>query len=380
MANSAPNEAPSRRDVLEDEFVHLARLATLDREQDVLMFLRHATRRLAKTHPEIAAELKGVLAEVPTRSSPLRRVTPSPTALDASEESELVRVEHPAIDRSALVLASSVGSDIEQIISERMDPHRLASHGLEPARAVLFTGPPGVGKTKAAQYVASQLGVPLLVLDLSAVMSSRLGRTGSNVREVMMIARSRDCVLLLDELDAIAKRRHDDLDVGELKRLVTVLLQQMDSWPVGGGLIVGATNHPELLDPAAWRRFDMVIDFPLPTEPARQEAILMFSHQSLDPKLAQQMAALTAGLSFSDLERLVLETRRKSALTDLDFSEELLRRIARRVRQLPLAERRDIGVDLARRRLMTQRSISKVTGLSRDTIRKHGIGRGGGNG
>lgn len=367
----------SKRDILEDEFVHLARLATLGREQDVLMFLRRSTRRLAGRHPEIVEELNGVLAEAPVRSSPLRREMATSTSIDGPAASELVRVERPLVDRSALVLDRAVESDLDQIVAERQHPERLARHGLAPARSVLLTGPPGVGKTRAAAWIATRLGVPLLVLDLAAVMSSRLGRTGANIRDVMTFARSQDCVLLLDEIDAIAKRRQDDLDVGELKRLVTVLLQQIDDWPDGAALIVGATNHPELLDPAAWRRFDMVIDFPLPTEEARREAISLFADGMIDQPVVHQVSVMTAGASFSDLERMVLETRRKAALGELDFANELLGRAGRRVRHLPLAERREIGVALARGNLISQRAISEVTGLSRDTIRKHApIGRG----
>lgn len=135
---------------------------------------------------------------------------------------------------------------------------------------MVFTGPPGVGKTLAARWLAVQLHRPLLILDLASVMSSFLGRTGSNLRNVMDYAKSVECVLLLDEFDAIAKRRDDNGEIGELKRLVTVLLQEIDDWPVGG-LLVAATNHGSLLDPAAWRRFEVQIDFPLPN---REQAIL----------------------------------------------------------------------------------------------------------
>ena len=94
-------------------------------------------------------------------------------------------------------------------------------------------------------------------------MSSYLGRTGSNIRHVLDYAKGVDGVLLLDELDAIAKRRDDATDVGELKRLVTVLLQEIDDWP-SSGLLIAATNHPGLLDPAVWRRFELRVSFPMP--------------------------------------------------------------------------------------------------------------------
>ena len=94
-------------------------------------------------------------------------------------------------------------------------------------------------------------------------MSSFLGRTGNNVRNVLDFAKGVSCVFLLDEFDAIAKRRDDAVEVGELKRLVTVLLQEIDQWPASG-LLIAATNHYNLLDPAVWRRFELVVGFPMP--------------------------------------------------------------------------------------------------------------------
>jgi SpoVK/Ycf46/Vps4 family AAA+-type ATPase len=156
------------------------------------------------------------------------------------------------------LLSVDLEETLSQLIQERRQTERLASMGLSPTRSAIFVGPPGVGKTLTARWLASQLGVPLYVLDLTAVMSSLLGRSGTNLRAALDFAKRSPCVLLLDEIDAIAKRRSDDTDVGELKRLVTVILQEVDEWPATG-LLLAATNHSELIDPALWRRFDLVI-------------------------------------------------------------------------------------------------------------------------
>ncbi|TGV70329.1 AAA family ATPase, partial [Mesorhizobium sp. M00.F.Ca.ET.158.01.1.1] len=110
---------------------------------------------------------------------------------------------------------------LDTLVAERKDIENLHKAGWEPTRTVLFTGAPGVGKTLGARWLARELNRPLLILDLAAVMSSYLGRTGTNLRHVLDYAKTLDCVLLLDELDAIAKRRDDRGQIGALKRLVT---------------------------------------------------------------------------------------------------------------------------------------------------------------
>ena len=149
---------------------------------------------------------------------------------------------------------------MDQLVAEHSRVGDLLRAGLSPTRTALFIGPPGVGKTLGDGWLARELHRPLLTLDLSAVMSSFLGRTGANLRHVSDYAKGVPCIMLLDEIVAIAKRRDDSQEVGELKRLVTVLLQEIDDWP-SGGLLIAATNHSDLLDPAVWRRFETQIAF-----------------------------------------------------------------------------------------------------------------------
>jgi len=365
------NATMADNSVTTEEFVHLTRLSLAGRGEDVTMYVQRLVRRLRSKYPDLAAELMEILREAPTRSSPLRKATPSPTPVDLDSRLALIRVERPEPGGDVPILAPQIDRELRQIIAEHHRADRLMSSGLLPTRTALFVGPPGVGKTLAAHWLAAELGLPLLVLDLAAVMSSLLGRTGTNLRHVIDYAKTQRCVLLLDEFDSIAKRRDDDSDIGELKRLVTVLLQQVDDWPGSSGVLIAATNHPELLDPAVWRRFDSMIEFPLPNLSARRTAIERFSAAKLPSALVEALALATEGRSFSDLERELARARRAAALAGEGQSIDVLMDLLEdQVTLLPLSDRRAVASNLVRSGATSQRKAYDMTGVSRDTIRK----------
>lgn len=363
---------------VQSDLAQLIRLALAEQTEDVRLFVARLVRKYRNTDPELAEQMDLYLrSKAPRASAPMRKVAPQPSsaqALPVDDESRLslLKVFRDEPDREQPLLSLDLEETLGQLIQERRQAKRLATMGLSPTRSAIFVGPPGVGKTLTARWLASQLGMPLYVLDLTAVMSSLLGRSGSNLRAALDFAKRSPCVLLLDEIDAIAKRRSDDTDIGELKRLVTVILQEVDEWPATG-LLLAATNYAELIDPALWRRFDLVVNFKAPEVPAVKQAIKRFlgPDYALFGRWIDILTFVFNGESFSDIERDLQRFRRAVALgtaSDADLIEELVKS---RALVLERQGRIDLAVLLAKQTRLSQHAISEITGVSRDTIRKY---------
>lgn len=361
------------------DLAQVIRLALAEQTEDVRLFVARLVRKYRNTDPELAEQMDLYLRakKMPRTSAPMRKaeqpaVPEQILPVDDESRLSLLKVFKDTQDREQPLLSVDLEETLSQLIQERRQTERLASVGLSPTRSAIFVGPPGVGKTLTARWLAAQLGVPLYVLDLTAVMSSLLGRSGSNLRAALDFAKRIPCVLLLDEIDAIAKRRSDDTDVGELKRLVTVIMQEVDEWPASG-LLLAATNHPELIDPALWRRFDLVIEFKTPEMLAVKAAIKRFLGQdyALFGRWIDILTLAFNGESFSDIERDLQRFRRAVALataSDADLIEEFIKSRALVLDRQP---RIDLAVLLAKQTRLSQHSISDITGVSRDTIRKY---------
>ena len=327
------------------------------------------TRRLAsqikKFDKDLAKRLINIIGPQSATRDTARKISP----IDSDSKKSLLTEKYPVVVERTPSWKENIKSTLDMVLLERSRAKELLQEGLLPTKSMLFVGPPGVGKTLTANWIAAELNLPLLTLDLATVMSSYLGKTGGNVRSALEYAQTFPCVLLLDEFDAIAKRRDDETDVGELKRLVTVLLQSIDDWRPGS-LLIAATNHAELLDPAIWRRFDDVLDFGNADVPQIRNFLTTYG---VDPTFANWIAEHVEERSLAILEKRLNQARKKAFLAGEKNNKEFVcEEFALSMSdwiQSRGGERDDKIVDLFEQG-MSQRKIAEELGISRQTVKK----------
>lgn len=227
----------------------------------------------------------------------------------------LLRETTPRRRLDDLVLCKTVKAEIRELISEISQASLLRSHSLEPRHTVLLVGPPGTGKTSLSEALATELAVPFLTVRYEGLVGSYLGETSGRLQEIVDYAARTPCVLFFDEFESVGKERSDTQETGEIKRVVSSLLMHMDALPTHC-IIVCATNHPELLDRAVWRRFEMRVTLPAPGAKELKEWLARtnrsFGDIGFDP---QGFVDLFTGETFSEIEAITLDARRKVVLS-----------------------------------------------------------------
>lgn len=270
-----------------------------------------AAEERAKHHHQLANKLEENL-----RTTKGQRGAPEVVrSFDGGHGGLLYEVE-PRRSLESLFLESSTLETCRELVEEQHRRDILRSYGLEPRHRVLLSGPPGNGKTSLAEAIAAQLLVPLFVVRYEAVIGSFLGETSGRLKKLFDFVRTHQCVLFFDEFDTLGKERGDIHETGEIKRVVSSLLLQIDALP-SHVVVVTATNHAELLDRAVWRRFQLRLSLPAPTLAQKEGWFTRFQARleaplGLSPKT---LASKIQASCFSDLEQFCEDVQRRYVLS-----------------------------------------------------------------
>lgn len=273
-------------------------LTTADRTKEL------SPSRIERSKAQVSGEILG-------------RNTPVP--VDRETSAALAEIIFPTeIEHSAPLFDATVMQAIGTIIEEWEHFDALAEIDIRPSKTCLIYGAPGTGKTRLALWIARELGLPVLLVKLDGLVSSFLGTTARNIGNLFAFANRYRCILLLDEFDAIAKVRDDPQEVGEIKRVVNALLQNLDVRR-DIGFTIGITNHPKLLDPAVWRRFEVQLEIPKPDFEMRKAIAAHFMPPIKAPDSHLRLISwFTEGSTGAEIESLVRTYKKATTVRDED--------------------------------------------------------------
>lgn len=269
-----------------------------------------AAEERAKHHHQLADRLVQNLGEGKARPRSPEVVR----SYDGGHGGLLYEIE-PRRTLDSLLLADTVRVACQELVEEQHRRDLLRSYGLEPRHRMLLSGAPGNGKTSLAEALANELMAPLFVVRYEAVIGSFLGETSGRLKRLFDFVRTHQCVLFFDEFDTLGKERGDTHETGEIKRVVSSLLLQIDALP-SHVVVVTATNHAELLDRAVWRRFQLRLEMPAPTEAQKEEWFTRLQNKLGAPlgMTPKTLASKLPAVNFSDLEQFCEDIQRRYVL------------------------------------------------------------------
>ncbi len=230
----------------------------------------------------------------------------------------LLNVSYPSRRLSDMVLAPPVLESLQHVLKEQRHLSKLRSHGLHPRRKLLLVGPSGTGKTMTAAALAGELGIPLFVVGLDSLITKFMGETAAKLRQVFDAVAATRGVYLFDEFDAIGSQRGMANDVGEIRRILNSFLLMIEQ-DESSSVIVAATNHPDILDEALFRRFDDVVHYHVPSADEVKALLRMrLANYLKSSKALAELAEVATGLSHAEVARAVSDAIKEAVMHDQD--------------------------------------------------------------
>lgn len=282
--------------------------------------LQIAATEARKGHTTFAQELKKLIDQAKKEKSlNVIQQKAVPLNLPKRELQDLIEVFQPKIKLVDMVLDEAIGTSLKKVIREQNKWQLLQAHNLEPKRKLLLTGAPGTGKTMTAQAIAGELGLAVYIIRLDGLMSKFLGESIAKLRLIFDAMIDHRAVYLFDEFDSIGSHRNQGQDVGEIKRVLNSFLINIEK-DKSNSILIAATNLPESLDIALFRRFDEILKYPLPEEKHIIEIIKKTTKAfSFSAKVNfKELSKITLGLNYSEIVKACEETIKEMILSDTD--------------------------------------------------------------
>jgi AAA+ superfamily predicted ATPase len=288
-----------------------------DNERFYAIALQLAAAAARRGHENSASEIKKLVDQAKKQKAQPKAVASIfHVAQPQGEAAELLELVDPGWKTSDLILPATLAGRIGRILEEQQNLSRLKEHGLRPRQRLLFTGPPGCGKTMTAAALANELSLPLFVVRLDSLITRYLGESLSKLRVIFEAVNQTRAVYLFDEFDSIGYTRDFTGDVGEMRRLLNGFLVFIERLS-GNSLVIAATNHGDRLDKALYRRFDDLIEFGLPDPDQIWETIQARLTGLPAPQLGKlKILKAAKGLSFSEITRACEEAAKEMLLRD----------------------------------------------------------------
>ena len=270
-------------------------------------------------HGKLAEELRAMIDEAKSRRVP---GAPVPIGRPRGELANLLEASYPKSRLVEMILEEALAIQIRRVIREQRHAGRITEHGLSARRKLLLVGPPGTGKTLTAFVLAGELGLPLYQVRLDALITKYMGETVAKLRQIFDATSRTRGIYFFDEFDAIGSQRDLANDVGEIRRVLNSFLQMIEQ-DRSSSLVVAATNHPGILDPALFRRFDDILHYNLPDKESIAKLLkVRLAGATVKGVRWKGLAAFAAGLSYAEIARAANEVLKDALIEDRDVIDE----------------------------------------------------------